>query len=70
MVTSYEDLIAKCVEREAKEQDIEKGKRKRGRNRTSPGEAEIPEPDSTVTRIHEAQVVEDVGIYRAPVTQM
>lgn len=38
-VISYNDLVAKRAEREAKEQNKAKGKRKRGRKRKSPEEA-------------------------------
>jgi hypothetical protein len=39
-VMSYEDLVAKRAEREAKDQSIAEGKRKRGRKRKSPSEAD------------------------------
>jgi len=68
-VMSYEDLVAKRAEREAKEQDKAKGKRKRGRKRKSPEEAGAPEP----ARMSEAQVEEDEIApepWRAPVARM
>jgi hypothetical protein len=45
-VMSYEGLVAKRAEREAKEQDKAKGKRKHGWKRKSPEEAGAPEPMS------------------------
>ena len=74
-IMSYEDLVAKRAEREAKEQDKAKGKRKkkRGQKGKSPEEAGPLEPKAQVARMSEAQVEED-GIapepWRAPVTRM
>ena len=72
-IMSYEDLVAKRAEREAKEQNKAKGKRKRDRKRKSPEEADAPEPKAKVVRLSEAQVEED-GIapepWRAPVAKM
>ena len=72
-VISYEDLVAKRAEREAKEQNKAKGKRKRGRKRKSPEEAGGPEPKAKVTRMSEAQVEEDEiapELWRAPVARI
>jgi len=74
-VMSYEDLLAKRAEREAKEQDKAKGKRKwkRGRKRKSPEEAGALEPKAKVARISEAKVEEDritPEPWRAPVARM
>ena len=72
-VMSYEDLVAKRAEREAKEQDKVRGKRERDRKRKSQEEAGAPEPKAKVVRLSEAQVEED-GIapepWRAPVAKM
>ena len=72
-VMSYEDLVAKRAEREAKEQDKAKGKRKRDWKRKSQEEAGAPGPKAKVVRLSEAQVEED-GIapepWRAPVAKM
>jgi hypothetical protein len=72
-VISYEDLIAKRAEREAKERNKAKGIRKRGRKRKSPEEAGGPEPKAKVARMSEAQVEEDEIApepWRAPVARM
>ena len=72
-VMSYEDLVAKRAEREAKEQNKAKGKRKRGRKRKSPEEAGAPEPKAKVARMSEAQVEEDEIVpepWRAPAARM
>lgn len=66
-VMSYEDLVAKRIEREGKEQDKAKGKRKRGRKHKSQSEVGAPEP------VIDEQVEEDETApesYRAPVAQM
>ena len=55
---SYEDLVVKRVESEAKEQDKAKGNRKCGRKRKSPEEAGASEPKVKVARMSEAQVKE------------
>ena len=74
-VMSYEDLVAKRAEREAKEQNKVKvkGKRKCDRKRKSPEEAGAPELKAKVARMSETQVDEN-GItpepLRAPVARM
>ncbi len=72
-VMSYEDLVAKRAEREAKEQDKAKGKRKCGRKLKSPKEASAPEPKAKVARMSEAQIEGDEIApepWRAPVARM
>jgi hypothetical protein len=44
-VMSYEDLVTKRAEREAKDQAKAKGKGKRGWKRKNPAEADVPEVD-------------------------
>jgi len=58
-VMSYENLVAKRVEREAKEQDKAKEKRKCGRKLKSSKEANAPEPKAKVARMSEAQIVKN-----------
>ena len=72
-VMSYEDLVAKRAEREAKEQDKAKGNRKRDRKRKSQEGAGGPEPNAKVVRLGEAQVEKDriaPEPWRAPVAKM
>lgn len=72
-VMSYEDLVAKRAEREAKEQDKAKGKRKCDRNRKNKEEAGAPEPKTKAVQLSEAQVEEDGTTpepWRAPVAKM
>ena len=73
-VMSYEDLVAKRAEKEAKEQAKTKGNGKRGRKRKSAApEADAPEPKAKVSRMSEAQVEEDEIAPeppRAPVARM
>ena len=55
-VMSYENLVAKRAEREAKEQDKAKGERKCGRKRKSQEEANALELKVKVMRLGEAQI--------------
>ena len=67
-VMSYEDLVAKRREREAKEQDKTQGRRKRGRKHISQTEANTPE--SVINEQFEEYEAAPEELYRAPVAQM
>ena len=67
-VMSYEDLVAKRREREAKEQDKTKGRRKRGRKYATQTEANTPE--SVIDEQSEENEAAAEELYRAPVAQM
>ena len=69
-VMSYEDLVAKRGEREAKEQEKEKakGRRKRGRKQKNQNDAGTPEP--VIDEQSEESQIAPEETYRAPVAQM
>lgn len=66
-VMSYEDLVAKRLEREAKEQDKAKPKGKRGRKQKGQNEAGTPEP--VIDEQSEGEIAPEEP-YRTPVAQM
>ena len=67
-VMSYEDLVAKRLEREAKEQDKAKPNRKRGRKQKGQNEAGTPEP--VIEEQSEEGETAPEEPYRAPMAQM
>lgn len=67
-VISYEDLVAKRLEREAKEQDKAKPKGKRSRKQKDQNDAGTPEPVID-EQSKESQIAPE-ETYRAPVAQM
>ena len=67
-VISYEDLVAKRLEREAKEQDKAKAKGKRGRKQKGQSEAGTPEP--VIDEQSKEGKLAPEEPYRAPVAQM
>lgn len=67
-VMSYEDLVAKRLEREAKEQDKAKPKGKRGRKRKGQNKAGMPELVIDEQSEEGETALEEP--YRAPVAQM
>ena len=66
-VMSYKDLVAKCIEREAKEQDKVKAKGKWGGKQKGQNEASTPEP--VIDEQSEDKIAPE-ELYRAPVAQM
>ena len=67
-VMSYEDLVAKRLEREAKEQDKAKPKGKRGRKQKGQNEAGTPEP--VIDEQSEENQTAPEELYKAPVAQL
>ena len=67
-VMSYEDLVAKRLEREAKEQDNAKPKEKRGRKQK--GQNEAGKPELVIDEHSEEDQTAPEELYKAPVAQM
>ena len=65
---SYEDLVVKRLEREAKEQNKAKPKGKRGKKQKGQNQAGTPEP--VIDEQSEEGEIAPEEPYRAPVAQM